>query len=167
MSLVREFNPSLKYFKRRIPVLQIYEHTPNEPSIVKDHSILKHADVIKTHSEEDCFNYRLEAKEFGQYGGIWVAPKSYSFLAKDKSQTNVQLVNKFGDWDYRGNTIEKRMPWICENCPAILTTAANSPDYFGSIVSGSSYSGQLGFPAPWMRNVEISPGIIWYWIKEG
>lgn len=113
----------------------------------------------------------MEAKEFGQYGGIWRAPKSYTFLARNNSQTDVQLVKKFGNWEYNVTTIEKRMPWICEEdyCCGILTSGAHNPYYYGSILSGHSYKGlpYAGLPAPWMREEQASPGIIWYWMREG
>ncbi|CAB3991659.1 Hypothetical predicted protein, partial [Paramuricea clavata] len=151
-------------------ISQVFENTPKEPSTSKDHSILKHADDIKTQSGEECFEYRLEAKEFGQYGGIWRAPKSYTFLARNNSQTDVQLVKKFGNWEYNFTTIEKRMPWICQEdyCGGILTSSAHNPYYYGSILSGHSYKGlPYGLPAPWMREEQASPGIIWYWMREG
>ena len=150
-------------------ITQLFEHTPEEPSISKDHSILKHADDIKTQSEENCFKYRLEAKEVGQYRGIWHAPKTYSFVAQNKLQTDVQLVKKFSDWEYGEETFKKRMPWVCAEiyCSAILTTSSHDPNYFGSIVTGHSYGREYGLPAPWIHPEQISPGIIWYWIREG
>ena len=111
----------------------------------------------------------MEAKEFGQYGGIWRAPKAYSFVARNNTQTDVRLVKKFSNWEYHHTSIEKRMPWVCEeaHCHGILTTSAHDSWFYGSIVCDSSCSGGYVLPAPWMMNEQISPGIIWYWIREG
>ena len=46
------------------------------PSLSQDFSVLGHADDIKSISTED-FEYRLEAGERGQFGGIWKAPNAY------------------------------------------------------------------------------------------
>ena len=112
----------------------------------------------------------MEANKFGEYGGIWRAPKSYSFLAQNKNQTDVQLIEKFGNWVYTDRGIEKRMPWISEVvCPKVhLTVAECSIRCFGSIVSSQLYDDNYGLPAPWIAsNLKHWPGTIWYWMREG
>ena len=111
----------------------------------------------------------MEAKEFGQYGGIWRAPKTYSFVARNNSQTNVELVKKFSDWEYSYLSIQKRMPWVCveDYCQGIFLTASYDNGFWGSIVTGLSYGNDFGLPAPWMEEEQMSPGVIWYWIREG
>ena len=47
-----------------------------------------------------------------QWGGIWTAPRSYSFVATRNDQTAVQLTKKFNDWNYSDIGIEQRMPWV-------------------------------------------------------
>ena len=90
-------------------------------------------------------------------------------MARNNLQTDVQLVKKFSNWEYSHLTIEKRMPWVCAEtyCLSILTTSSHDPFYFGAIVTGHSYGREFGLPAPWMDQEQRSPGIIWYWIREG
>lgn len=104
-----------------------------------------------------------------QNGGIWKAPKSYSFVARNNLQTDVELLTKFGNWEYGILNLEKRMPWVCEEsyCRGILTTSEHDLMYFGSIISGSLYDGNWGLPAPWFEDDADWPGIIWYWMREG
>lgn len=150
---------------------QLLSYATDMPSISTDHSILNVSNEIRDQTEEDCFQYRLEAQQFGRYGGIWRAPKSYSFLATNNSQVNVELVEKFGSWDYRDIGIEKRMPWICTNevCKALLTTSISPNDrFFGTIVTTINQGFNTRYiPAPYIFHEIISPGIIWYWMREG
>ena len=165
ISLVCTIQTKQLYFIRS----QVFERAPEDPSISQDHSILKHADDIKGQSEGECFQYRLEASASGQNGGIWRASKSYSFVARNNSQTDVELLTKFGNWEHGELSLEKRMPWVCEEnyCFGILTTSEHKDKYFGSIISGSLYDGNWGLPAPWFGNDKNWPGIIWYWMREG
>ena len=107
---------------------------------------------------------------FGQDGGIWRAPKSYSFVARNNLQTDVKLLTKFGNWEYSDMSLGRRMPWICDGsyCPGVFTTADYNSYYYGTIISGSLYNLQYGLPVPWFFNSNmIGPGIVWYWMREG
>lgn len=59
----------------------------------------------------------------GRWGGIWRAPRDYSFVATNNKQTNVELMRAFDKWKYDDYGIEKRMPWISG---AKLTTSRNA-----------------------------------------
>ena len=59
----------------------------------------------------------------GRWGGVWRAPRDYTFVATDNKQTNVELVKKFDKWKYDDYGVEKRMPWI--SGPK-LTTSRNA-----------------------------------------
>ena len=59
----------------------------------------------------------------GRWGGLWRAPRHYTFVATNNKQTNVDLVKKFDNWKYDDYGIEKRMPWISG---AKLTTSWNA-----------------------------------------
>lgn len=48
-----------------------------EPSITKDYSALDEGDTIKSIAVSPYFLYRLEARERGSNGGIFVAPQNY------------------------------------------------------------------------------------------
>ena len=47
-----------------------------EPSVSKDYSILDEGDTIKAIAVSPYFLYRLEARERGSNGGIFVAPQN-------------------------------------------------------------------------------------------
>ena len=65
----------------------------------------------------------------GRWGGIWKAPRSYSFVNTDNSQTGVELTKMFDKWDWYG--LQKTMPWLYGER---LTTAAEPKNSeFGSI----------------------------------
>ena len=48
-----------------------------EPSVTKDYSALDEGDTIKSIAVSPYFLYRLEARERGSNGGIFVAPQNY------------------------------------------------------------------------------------------
>lgn len=132
------------------------------PRLHSDYSILKYADGIKDNInvEGSKFEYRLEAQSRGQWGGIWEAPRSYSFMARNNKQTDVTLTKKYDNWDYSNHGIEKRMPWIAD---ARLTTSGNAySNWWGTITADDKdYN-----PAPWMSGQQRLPAYIWYWIRE-
>ena len=54
---------------------------------------------------------RLEAQAQsgrGRWGGIWSAPRSYSFTHELTNQTDVQLVTRFDNWKYSMESIQVR-----------------------------------------------------------
>lgn len=67
----------------------------------------------------------------GRWGGIWEAQRGYTFTAEDNKQTDIKLIQKFDNWKYANNGIEKRMPWISG---ARLTTSSDAySDWWGTI----------------------------------
>ena len=158
----------------------IEKNATNPPGInevaVKDslnYSIIGWADYIK--KTESGFQYMIDAKTRGSYGGIWTANENYSFVNTDISQTNITIDQKFGNWNYvEDNGIGQRMPWYqtqqnCSMSKGIITTDDDECDnWWGALITK-----RTGFdPSPWIRSNGIDsdnymrePGIIWYWVR--
>ena len=51
----------------------------DNPGLQSDFSILNRADAILS-IVNNSFQYRLEAGDLGQFGGIWEAPAGYKFV---------------------------------------------------------------------------------------
>ncbi len=144
---------------------KVIEVNQNTPSISTQYSILSQADNIKSNLGGKL-NYRLDAIEFGRWGGVWEAPFSNTF-------TNTNVVNNgvnIEKYDANSWTIDTTlddvnaltniMPYI--NPTRLLTTWSGSGSWWGTIATQSS-----GFsPAPYMSNTPAAnPGIIWYWVR--
>ena len=138
-----------------------------------NYSIIGWADYIK--KSESGFQYMIDAKTRGSYGGIWTANEIYSFVNTDISQTNITIDQKFGNWNYvEDNGIGQRMPWYqtqqnCSMSKGIITTDDDECDnWWGALITK-----RTGFdPSPWIRSNGIDsdnymrePGIIWYWVR--
>ena len=138
-----------------------------------NYSIIGWADYIK--KSESGFQYMIDAKTRGSYGGIWTANENYSFVNTDISQTNITIDQKFGNWNYvEDNGIGQRMPWYqtqqnCSMSKGIITTDDDECDnWWGALITK-----RTGFdPSPWIRSNGIDsdnymrePGIIWYWVR--
>jgi hypothetical protein len=114
------------------------------------------------------FEYRMEAHDFGTLGGIWRAPSDYSFVSRTLEQTNVELVEKFSDWEYNEGGIEQLMPAVgaaSTHNHKLLSTDTGAGGWWGTILTDDE-----GFdPAPWMSGTTApnadQPGIIWYWMR--
>jgi len=135
-----------------------------EPSVSKDYSILDEGDTIKAIAVSPYFLYRLEARERGSNGGIFVAPQNNSLTTSNCAQTgSVNLLKKFGTWPEDQKGIGKRLPYLSTDDKSLLTTSdCNSPTKYGTIVSTAAEY----HPAQWIAGDTENPGIIWYWIKE-
>jgi hypothetical protein len=134
-----------------------------------NYSIVGWADYIK--KSESGFQYMIDARTRGSYGGIWTANGNYSFVNTNNTQTNVTLDTKFGTWDYTPEQgIAQRMPWRSSTAGGgcgVLTLDDGTVNWWGTIVSTcSGYS-----PAPWIsasgggNSASADPGIIWYWVR--
>ncbi|PFX13518.1 Disintegrin and metalloproteinase domain-containing protein 9 [Stylophora pistillata] len=137
----------------------------NSPKVTDDYSILQFADSIKDNINVagSTFEYRLEAQSRGRWGGIWEAPRGFTFTANNNKQTNVELVKKFDNWEYSDSGIEQRMPWISD---ARLTTSHHAyRSWWGTITADAKEY----HPAPWIAGhlMERQPSYIWYWMREG
>jgi len=134
-----------------------------------NYSIIGWADNIK--KSASGFQYMIDAGSRRNFGGIWTANGNYSFLNTDNTQTNITLNTKHGTWNYvtNNNGIAERMPWRSTTAGsgvAYLTISNGTVNWFGTLISyNSSYS-----PAPWISDANggaanVSPGIIWYWVR--
>ena len=131
------------------------------PTINGQYSIIAYADYLKKSSSG--FQYMIEAKTRGDWGGIWTANGNYSFVKTDNSQTNITRDTKFGTWSYADDGVEARMPWYSSASQGLITTSINAgSQWWGTLISSiTNYS-----PAPWMNNSGMSqPDIIWYWVR--
>ena len=138
-----------------------------------NYSIIGWADYIK--KSESGFQYMIDAKTRGSYGGIWTANENYSFVNTDISQTNITIDQKFGNWNYvEDNGIGQRMPWYqnqqnCSMSKGIITTDDDECDnWWGALITKRTNFD----PSPWIRSNGIDsdnymrePGIIWYWVR--
>ena len=68
-----------------------------------------------------------------RWGGIWEAPRGFTFTADNNKQTNIQLVKKFDNWEYSDSGIEQRMPWISD---ARLTTSHHAYRSWWGTITG-------------------------------
>jgi len=135
---------------------------PSEPtdldSLNGHYSIVAFADYIKKSSSG--FQYRIEASQPGQWGGIWTANQNYSFMSQSNSNTDITLNTKFNDWDYYDDGIEERMPYFSSSCGLLTTSYSPAGSWWGTLVSGCGWA-----PVPWIANRNANPGIIWYWVR--
>ena len=69
----------------------------------------------------------------GRWGGIWKAPRGFTFTADNNKQTDIELVKKFDNWKYSDNGIEQRMPWISD---ARLTTSHDAQRNWWGTITG-------------------------------
>jgi hypothetical protein len=130
-----------------------------------NYSIVAYADYLKRSGP--TFQYMIDAANRNEYGGIWTAPQSYSFLNPDNSQTAVTLDIQFGTWTYDDAGIEQRMPWYSD-CSGYLTTSTDCSggSWWGTLITGGGWT-----PAPWINGgcgvegCKPDPGIIWYWVR--
>ena len=135
-----------------------------------NYSIIKWADYIK--KSASGFQYMIDAKTRGSFGGIWTANGNYSFISTSNNQTDIEINTKFGSWVYDTEQgISKRMPWHSTNAGAgygSFTTDDGTLNWWGTLISKSiSYS-----PTPWISSAatggsasSANPGIIWYWVR--
>ena len=131
------------------------------PSLTDNYSILDEADGMKDPAAANLM-YRIEAKEFGSWGGVWSTPADYTFVSSTTSQTNIELVEKFDSWEYNGNGIEKLMPKIGAGNGRLTTDGVMGSGWWGTLISDAGYS-----PAPYMHPEMAAPGKIWYWMRSG
>ena len=125
-----------------------------------NYSIVEWADYIK--SSPSGFQYMMDATTRGNWGGIWTANGTYSFVNTDNTQTDVTLNIRFGNWNYNNSGVEQRMPWYAgNNCGVLTTSESPSGEWWGSLVCQCGFS-----PSPWMGSDSNGyPGIIWYWVR--
>ena len=137
---------------------------PADPfNLTANYSIIEFADFIK--KSQSGFQYRIEAKNPGEWGGVWTANQNYLFVSQLNTNTDITLNAKFGNWEYHNDGIEPRMPYYAPGSQGIITTSTH-PDsaWWGTLVAQSS--GDSWQPAPWHYPGDGGwPGIIWYWVR--
>ncbi|KAF0311454.1 hypothetical protein FJT64_017711 [Amphibalanus amphitrite] len=152
--------------------LSIFARNVYSPSLSDDYSILRYADTIRDLSTSDRFAYRIESQaEKGRqrWGGVWFAPKHYSFVDETGTQTEVSLVRRFDDWIYKGDGIKRRMPWINtggENpyrMHPVLTTASKT-EWWGTLATHHTYTRHNH--SPWYNPNVVHSGTMLYWMRE-
>ncbi|KAK3726269.1 hypothetical protein QZH41_003046 [Actinostola sp. cb2023] len=115
--------------------------------------------LVTLTSVHEFFQYRIEADGASQYGGIFNAPKSYSFTSTTNQQNNIKLVKNFNNIDTKSN-LASRMPRLGLTADILLSTASTTNDASGSII----YNGASRVYLP---NVKPNPGVVRYWMREG
>jgi hypothetical protein len=129
-----------------------------------NYSIVAYADYLK--SSGATFQYMIDANQRNQFGGIWSAPSTYTFLKTDNTQTNITIDIKFGTWNYNDSSIEQYMPWRSTSSGLLTTSSNPGGEWWGTLITNGGWS-----PAPWINGdcgldgCMPAPGIIWYWVR--
>jgi hypothetical protein len=129
------------------------------------------ADSVKTYGWNVSTNveFRIEANSFGMWGGIFSVGASYSFVGQTPGVVLVDLVTRFGEWDFTLNGLEKRLPWVggggqCVNGGLLTMASTCLPNTWGTLVSN-----QANYRvAPWIPYPPeaSNPSLILYWLRE-
>jgi hypothetical protein len=129
-----------------------------------NYSIVAYADYLK--SSGATFQYMIDAYQRNQFGGIWSAPQSYSFVYTANTQTFVTINTKFGTWNYNDGSIEQYMPWRSTSSGLLTTSSNPGGEWWGTLITNGGWD-----PAPWINadcgldGCKPNPGIIWYWVR--
>ena len=111
--------------------------------------------------QQDYFQYRIEANGKNRWGGIWEAPRNYTFLSTCDKQTKVKMVKKFDSWDENSN-LGMRMPRLALSKDLLLSSASTLDDSSGSLVYNSG-----AISASYLKTETPSPSVVRYWMREG
>ena len=111
--------------------------------------------------KQEFFQYRIEADGKTRWGGIWEAPRDYTFLSTSDKQTKVKIVKKFDSWDENSN-LGKRMPRLGLSNDLLLSSAATVNDSSGSLAYNSGASS-----ASYLEPEKPKPNVVRYWMREG
>ena len=134
------------------------------PVIDGNYSIVAYADYIKNTGL--TFQYMIDAYQRNQFGGIWSAPQSYSFVHTANTQTDITLDIKFGTWNYNDSSIEQYMPYRSTSSGLLTTSSNPGGEWWGTLITNGGWD-----PAPWINGdcgldgCMPAPGIIWYWVR--
>jgi hypothetical protein len=130
------------------------------------YSILAYADYLK--QSTSGFQYRMDANEFGQCGGIWTVNQPYSFTSQSSSNTEVTLNTNWGNWGASDPAVSlnERMPYLSDPSANGLLTTSSSPSgyWWGTLIQSTNWDNTT---TPWIPTVANcqKPGIIWYWVR--
>nr|XP_047135037.1 uncharacterized protein LOC100199215 isoform X2 [Hydra vulgaris] len=140
----------------------------DKPDLFNDYSIFKYANELKTSYkiQDDTFNYRLEANEFGRWGGVFSAPAKYNISSTNAQQTKVKVLQKFDDWQFGSRSIDQRLPYISGyTITTSLIVSTSAYDSWGSLTDNLPGL----HPSKWINEYMkmMFPEHVWYWIREG
>ncbi|KAF0302628.1 hypothetical protein FJT64_025276 [Amphibalanus amphitrite] len=149
--------------------LSVLRRSERSPSLTSNYAILARADAIRDLGTGSRFAYRIEAQaETGRrrWGGVWLAPRHYSFVHEAPTQTSVSRAAKFNNWEYKDTGIEQRMPWLNMGAgSAVLTTSASATtQWFGTLVTHETNTGYTF--SPWIHEQAVKSGRVLYWMRE-
>ncbi|XP_043230857.1 uncharacterized protein LOC122386098 isoform X1 [Amphibalanus amphitrite] len=152
----------------------LMEREAARPALDHNYSILQHADSLKAAGKGARFQYRLEAQAQsgrGRWGGVWSAPRSYSFTHQLTNQTDVRLEDRFDNWKYDMNSIQQRLPWVNAGGYAggkpLLTTSDQwrSGAFWGTLVTRPEQRAYRH--SPWVYGTAAQhSGTVLYWLRE-
>ena len=153
-------------------LLSVRGRRERSPSLDDNYSILRHADAVRDLGSGDRFVYRIETqaeKSRQRWGGIWVAPRSYSFVAETPDQTNVTCVRRFDTWRYKGDGINRRMPWLSMGTydlgTSVIVLSTNTPgNGWGSLLYDEGTTSYQ--QSPWSNKDATNSGKVLYWMRE-
>ena len=109
---------------------------------------------------QNFFQYRIEADGEKSWGGIWEAPRDYTFLSTSDKQTDVKLLEKFDSWNEKCS-LAYRMPRLDLSPDIFLTSASLLSDPSGSIIYNNGV-----YQASYLKE-KNNPGVVRYWMREG
>ncbi|KAF0297395.1 hypothetical protein FJT64_005098 [Amphibalanus amphitrite] len=156
-------------------LLSVRGRRERSPSLDDNYSILRHANDFRDLGNGTRFAYRIETQaEKGRqrWGGVWFAPRSYSFVREAPDQTHVFLVKRFDKWKHKVSGIRRRMPWLNMHVrgggsgddPAVLTTAAPTGDGWGTLLEDEGHG--AWHHSPWISPEAKNTGKVLYWMRE-
>ncbi|KAF0308451.1 hypothetical protein FJT64_020339 [Amphibalanus amphitrite] len=153
-------------------LLSVKSRREGAPTMADDYSILRHADAIRDLGNGTRFAYRIEAQaETGRqrWGGVWLAPRHYSFVDETGGQTDVRLVRRFDSWYYKDAGLHSRMPWLRgsdyrEN--AVLSTSKRSSRNWHGTLASHVNAPENYRPSPWIDDLAPHSGRVLYWMRE-
>jgi len=111
---------------------------------------------------KEFFQYRIEADGTNQYGGIFDAPRDYTFLSTSNKQTNVKLVENFSNIS-KGSNLATRMPRLGMTSAIFLSTGSDGSDASGSFVYNEGSSDSPSY----LPSMKDKPVVVRYWMREG
>ncbi|KAF0295229.1 hypothetical protein FJT64_000668 [Amphibalanus amphitrite] len=160
----------VRYLGTAWDVLSVLGRSERSPSLTHNYAILRHANAVRDLGNGTRFAYRIEAQAQAgrrRWGGVWFAPRSYSFVHETSSQTDVSIVRMFNNWAYKNRGIEKRMPWLNTGGlqPGVLTTSASpNSNWWGTLVTYETTTSYQH--SPWIHPEAPQSGTVLYWVRE-
>ncbi|KAF0302202.1 hypothetical protein FJT64_025690 [Amphibalanus amphitrite] len=152
--------------------LNVRLRSADRPSLTDNYSILGRGDRLKAFGTGHRFAYRLEGQaqvDRRQWGGIWLAPRDYTFTPETDTQRDIALVKKFDLWTYGEPSLQKTMPWInvedfLKGRPLLTTTLKESNNWWGTLLTDPATTSYQH--SPWISAGAPQSGTVLYWMRE-